>query len=168
MVTKNQVEEIIRKYQPLLHLEDWQIHVDIVTQRIIHKFGHWKEKIVFGCAFIHDREYLANIYIWQNADKNTTNLSLEAIVVHEMIHIIADPITMLFNLISDISNKPLQNLLKAIVQRDMECFIDRITRIVLELGGDPYVQDVDYRLRRAQTLAKANKVVEWKSDLDEQ
>ena len=71
MATKKQVEKIVKKYQPILKMNDWIIKVDIVNQKNLHQLYNKskKETEVYGTAFIKGSEHLINIYIWEKAEK---------------------------------------------------------------------------------------------------
>jgi hypothetical protein len=172
MATKKQVEKIIKKYQPILKLNSWIIKVDIVNKKTLHQLYNEskKETEVYGAAFIKGSEHLINMYIWEKAEKNTINLSLEAIVVHEMVHAITGSLQeAIIILLDKIIDKSVIDTVLYFVNRDIERIVDWITRIVLENNGDSFMAKTDNNLENIskKTSKSSKKTINFEFDFNE-
>lgn len=171
MATKKQVEKIVKKYQPILKMNDWIIKVEIVNQKNLHQlYNKSKKTEVYGTAFIKGSEHLINIYIWEKAEKNTINLSLEAIVVHEMVHAITDSLQeAIIILLDKIIDKSVIDTVLYFVNRDIERIVDWVTLIVLESNGDSFMAKTDNNLENIskKTSKSSKKTINFEFDFNE-
>lgn len=143
MVTEEMARSIIKKYAPILHLDHWIITVEISPQEPLQELMKVND-LALGVAYVNDVTRIANIYIWEYADTNTLNVSLETIVVHEMVHIMVQPLKKIYLIIVN----ELEGVVKELMLRSWneveEVLVNQITRIVLENTNTRYLADKDY------------------------
>jgi hypothetical protein len=108
-------------------------------------------ELALGVAYINDLTHTANLYIWEYADTNTLNVSLEAIVVHEMVHILVQPLKKIYLIIVNEMEGAAKELMLMFWNAAEETLVNQITRITLESTNTSYVADKDYLM--IQTLA---------------
>jgi len=170
MVKNKQVEEIIIKYKQILNLRDWQICFEIVSRKILQKIlkePNDKKTSIHALMITREEEHTAFLYICKYADQNEQNLSLEAIIVHELIHIIMDPIKESFELIfkllfekkKNLKKNLLKNILELLVTNNTDKIVNYLARIIIESNGDLYLQKTD-RALKAKNQKINNKNIE--------
>jgi len=145
MVTKEMVTAIVEKYQPLMGLSDWLITVDIVDEQFLQIITKSNTFIVFGANRINTATKISNIYIWENADVNIINTSLEWIVIHEMAHIIIQPLKEQFEKTIEGLDRddPLRILLEEDFGDTEEQIVNEIAKIILRLSQQKLLSDAD-------------------------
>ena len=144
-VTKEVVKAIVEKYQPLMGLSDWLITVDIVDEHFLQIITKSNTFIVFGANRINTATKISNIYIWENADVNIINTSLEWIVLHEMAHIIIQPLKEQFEKTIEGLDRddPLRILLEENFGDTEEQIVNEIAKIILRLSQQKLLSDTD-------------------------
>ena len=145
MVTKEMVQAIVDKYQALMGLNDWLITVEIVDEHFLQIITQNTNSIVFGATRINLATKISNIYIWENADVNIINTSLEWIVVHEMVHIIIQPFKNHFEKTIEglEQDDPLRILLEEDFVEIEEQIVNEIAKIILRLSQTKLLSDAD-------------------------
>ena len=144
-VQKEVVKAIVEKYQPLMGLNDWLITVEIVDEHFLQIITKSNTFIVFGANRINTSTKISNIYIWENADVNIINTSLEWIVIHEMVHIIIQPLKEQFEKTIEglDQDDPLRILLEENFGDTEEQIVNEITKIILRLSQQKLLSDTD-------------------------
>jgi len=144
-VQKEVVKEIVEKYQPLMGLNDWLITVDIVDEHFLQIITKTNNSIIFGANRINTSTKISNIYIWENADVNIINTSLEWIVLHEMAHIIIQPLKEQFEKTIEGLDRddPLRILLEENFGDTEEQIVNEIAKIILRLSQVKLLSDAD-------------------------
>lgn len=145
MVTQEMVKAIVEKYQPLMGLNDWLITVEIVDEHFLQIITKNNTSIVFGANRINTSAKISNIYIWENADVNIINTSLEWIVIHEMVHIIIQPFKEHFSKTIEglEQDDPLRILLEEDFGEIEEQIVNEIAKIILRLSQAKLLSDTD-------------------------
>jgi len=145
MVTKEMVTAIVEKFQPLMGLNDWLITVDIVDEHFLQIITKTNNSIIFGANRINTSTKISNIYIWENADVNIINTSLEWIVLHEMAHIIIQPLKEQFE--KTIEGLDRDDPLRILLEEDFgdieEQIVNEIAKIILRLSQQKLLSDAD-------------------------
>lgn len=108
---KKVLKELVEKYQLLLKLQDWKIHIHIVKEQEIKALaGAKKYEHIFGLIMIYNSEKEADLYIWENADTFYKSPGLNHIVIHELIHIILYPYHELIRLLTQYASDEVQEI----------------------------------------------------------
>jgi len=131
MVTTEQVRVLVKKYQKLLHLQDWIITSEVIDELFLQLLiGN---RGVLGAVLVYPETRTADIYIWDQADTNIEGITLEYVVVHEMIHILLKPLDdILNNICKRIDNKAVVYWIQQFSQKEVEILDNLLVRIILE------------------------------------
>ena len=155
MVTIEQVKSLIEKYQQLLHLQDWMIDGQVVSKDFFEMITNGAGAL--GLAIIRAETRLANIYIGNQADENAEGITLEYIVVHELVHILLKPIADIFDAVSMRihNNQALVYWITSQHHAAIETLDNMITRIILESHNVPIrMSEIDRQQRVIDELIK--------------
>lgn len=139
MVTIEEVKILIAKYVPLLRLQNWDITPRIVDGEEMNRITMGSDTTL-GLIIIKGEEKRAEMYILDVCDENIDNLTLEAIVMHELIHIHLNPLSYGLRLITREMPQEIAYVFNAFHDMEEEEVVHTLTKIILGLIDESYVK----------------------------